>query len=736
MATATDKAAGGQRKKMRAVTAVGDDMVARLNWQRYQYTRTSGHDTYINDALRNEDYYLGGGLQWSESDRARMRAERRFMAELNHVLPAVNTATGLQLHSRVDMSFLPRGGGADENRAETLSKVVRQVCDAVEYQWKESQAYEDGLIQQRGYLELRIDFSRNFQGEIVCELPDPLDVRPDPDANSYDPQDWADVTITRWLTADEIEERYGSDKIDELHDLADAWFEDDEYGRRNHFGPDADAGESNDWNGWVRQDDEDDKATRRFLIIDRQHRRLVQGEVIVYYTGEIRPIALMTEQQVSEALQRGIKTNTKHRRIRWSVTCGRTVLHDDWSPYASYTIVPYFPIFRRGRTRGMVDNLRSPQDVENKAVSTEIEIGTKTANAGWVVWEDSLANMQPEDLELHGSKNGLVLVVRKGFDKPEKIQMGQVPLGISKIAEKAEFAIKTISGMSDALQGQRGNEVSGVAIKSKQYMGQTQIGRHLDNLQYTRRLVARKLVELVQHYYTEERVFRITDPETGEVKEELAVNQEQPDGSILNDLTIGRYDVVVTDTPTNATYEEGQFGQMMEMVHEGIPIPPAYVVKASSLKDKHAIAKELSAPAQPDPSLEAKADDLRASAELKRAQVEKVKGETVNTLIDAQYSSVQTAGTIAMNPYASPLADQLLRSAGYIDQDSPPIFPQPGGPQGDYPQGTQYVDQAGGQGLIGLPPNTNPTTPVPVPQTGSPAVGANQGIETQSIDGL
>ena len=75
-----------------------DNEIARQNWSRYQYCRQAGHDSYVKDAIRNEDFYLGGGLQWSEADRADMNAKGRMMAEINHVLPAVQTATGMQLH--------------------------------------------------------------------------------------------------------------------------------------------------------------------------------------------------------------------------------------------------------------------------------------------------------------------------------------------------------------------------------------------------------------------------------------------------------------------------------------------------------------------------------------------------------------------------------------------------------------------------------------------------------------
>ncbi len=701
-----------------------DETLCRSNWERYQYSRQAGHDNFIVTAIRNEDFFLGGGKQWSEQDR--LARAGRPIVELNHIMPAVQTALGMQLHSRVDMDFQPRGEGADDDKARVINKVVRQICDQIEYHWHESQQYADGVIEQRGYLEYRIDFSKNFLGEIVCNLLDPCDVHPDPDSNNYLPDDWQDVVITRWLSYDGITERYGEDKAKQVERLADAYFEDDQYKDRFHFGEDADA---SGYNGWVKQDG-DREESRLYLVIDRQQSKLVRDKVFVYFTGEVKALDLMTEQQLAfaEKEQKGMRSVADHRRIRWTVTSGGVVLFDDWSPYRTKTIIPYFFIFRRGRTRGMVCNLRSPQELENKSITNDLEIQNGVANGGFDVEQNSITNMSTGDLERHGHKNNLVIEYKKGSAKPERRQPLLPAAGQERLADRGEFAIKTISGMSDAQQGQPGAEISGKAIQSKQYAGQMQTGSPMDNLALTRRLSARKILELVQDFYTEERVFRIVDPETRDFEEDITINQVDETGGILNDVTIGRYDVVITDTPTHATFEQSQFNEMMMMLEKGVPIPPHHVIKTSSLTKKHEIVDEMLAQQEqgppPDPETESKIEETIAAADLKKAQAEKARSEIVNSDVDAMYSAIQTAGAIAATPQTAPLADTILRSAGFEDKDAPPLMPE-----NIFPPVDPAVTEMGG-----LPPNTNPTTPVPVPEPGNPAVGANAGIETQMIE--
>lgn len=182
---------------------------ARENWQRYQYGKDRGHIEYTEQARKCEGMYLGGGEQWSEADKAILRSQRRPFYEFNEVKPSINSAVGYQIQNRMDIAFKPRGQQGDLEVATILSKVVMQVCDSLKLHWHETQVFSDGLIEQRGYYDVRMSFERNMKGEVDISVLDPRDVIPDPDAKSYDPDKWGDVIVSRWLTADEIEQLYG-----------------------------------------------------------------------------------------------------------------------------------------------------------------------------------------------------------------------------------------------------------------------------------------------------------------------------------------------------------------------------------------------------------------------------------------------------------------------------------------------------------------------------------------------
>ena len=689
-------------------TAPGDD-AARENWSRYEYGKLRGHLDYMPHAVRCEDMYLGGGRQWPAEVRMQLEQERRPALEFNQIKPSINSAIGYQIHNRVDIAFKPRGGDADLATATIISKVAMQVADLCNLHWHETQVFSDGLIQQRGYFEVRMGFDKNIQGEIEVGNLDPLDVIPDPDSKSYDPDKWGDVIITRWLTLDEIEQLYGKAARKTAEDSNDAGLDfgdtDDEV-PRNKF---AERNRS----GWADACAKKDDGLERYRIIDRQRFVYELTPCLVWpASGDVQVEATMAADAVEDALRQGaVRAKRMQRRVKWTVTTFTATLHDSYSPYEHYTIVPYFAYFRRGKTVGMVDDAIGPQEALNKAVSQYVHIVNTAANSGWIVQENSLTNMTLEQLQENGARTGLVVEYKPGATAPQKIQPNQVPSGIDRIIDRADKALKDVT-VPDAMRGMGGANEAGVAIQSKQFASQQQLAVPLDNLAYTRHLLAVRILKLIQRYYDSYRIFRITetDPLTGKQNEQLLeINRFDPaTQSYFNDVTVGTYDVVISEQPMQVTFQNSQFQQALEMMKAGAPIPPSVLVRYSNLADKQEILSAMEGAKPPaDPTLEAR-------VRLLDAQTRKADVQATDVQVKSQYSAIQTAQVIAQTPQTAALADGLLRSAGAVDHDAAPMVPEPA-------QGMPSMD---------MPRNTDPLTPA------SPARGQEAGIETPGADGV
>ena len=571
-----------------------DLQLAKNQWDAYTRARDNGHEEYIHMAQKCDSYYRGE--QWDEFDMQQLDDQGRPALTINTILPTVNAVLAEQSTKKADIQFKPRGGG-NQQIADVLTQVYSQIADNNKLDWVEQQVFADGLIQDRGYFDVRIDYTDHVQGEVRIETKDPLDILIDPDAKHYDPRTWNEIFETKWMSIDEIEETYGQDKADKLRFLAETGttlgadsmeYEEERYG---------DTDEHN-YGQQYPGDPENARMLRSIRVIERQYYKL---DDCMYYvdpvSGDKRkiPNAWGKKKREKFADEFGLDIITKKmRRVRWTVTADTVVLFDDFSPYDHFTIVPYFPYFRRGKPFGMVRNLLSPQEQLNKISSQELHIVNTTANSGWIVESGSLSGMTADDLEEHGAETGLVLEYNRGSTPPGKIPPNQIPTGLDRIGQKAAMNIKQISGITDAMLGTDSPEVSGVAIKAKQGRGSLLLQVPLDNLAKTRQYLAEKILQMVQTYYTEERIIQVTDEEDPyKPRNKVRVNQMTPEGAIINDLTIGEYDVVVGTAPARDNFDEMQFAEAIELRSVGVPIPDDMIVEYSHLSRKADIAERI-----------------------------------------------------------------------------------------------------------------------------------------------
>jgi len=546
-------------------------------------------------AKKCDAYYQGD--QWDFQDAAILDAEGRPALTINTILPTINTVLGEQSTRRADIQFKPRRGG-DEEVAHTLNKLYMQIADNNKLDWVEQQVFSDGLIMDgRGYFDCRIDFSDHVEGEIRITAKDPLDILIDPDAKEYDPKTWNEIFETKWMTLDEIEEMYGKKKADDLLFIAE---------NGNTFGRDSveyeetrygDTDSADDYLG-SSNDPEDFRNVRALRVIERQHRKITRIDCFVDpNTGDARPAPeAWNDRKIKKfAKDYGLSViNKMQKKVRWTVTCDKVVLHDDWSPYNDFTIVPYFSYFRRGRPFGMVRNLLSPQEQLNKISSQELHIVNTTANSGWMVETGSLVGMTADDLEEHGAETGLVIEYARGTNPPMKISPNTIPTGLDRIGQKAAANIQAISGINESMLGTDSAEVSGIAIRAKQNRGAIMIQVPLDNLRKTRHYLAEKILNLVQTFYTEERIIQVTnDADPLKPRESMVINEMTPEGRIINDLTLGEYDVVVATAPARDSFDEVQFAEALNLRQVGVAIPDDAIIEYSHLAKKGELAKRI-----------------------------------------------------------------------------------------------------------------------------------------------
>lgn len=583
-------------------------------WAAYTRARDAGHLDWVEEARKFDNFYIGE--QWETSVKQTLDAQKRPHQTINLILSTVNAVAGEYIRSRQDISFQPMGKGANPDTAKALRFLFKQIALNNDSEVKEKNVFLDGLIQDRGYFYYYLDFSDSLEGEIRELIIDPTDVILDPGAKEYDPETWSEVFISRWMTPEEIGAMYGPEFKDKV-ELSSSG---------GTFGHDSLEWEAPNFSGdhynseiFFQSDEEDIRRVKRVRVIERQYRKLTRtGFFVDNRTGDMRRVPEGWDQdRITEFLSKmggEVYIMWKpERRIRVCITADRTLLHDGWSIFNKFSIIPYFPFFRRGRPFGLVRNLISPQEMLNKVTSQELHVINTTANSGWIFKTGSLVNMDADDLAAQGSKTGFVLEWT-GDTPPEKIQANSIPTGLDHISAKTGIYFREISGVNEAMLG-AGRSDSSKALESRRQGGLVQQEIIFDNLDYTRKLRARFMLEAIQMYYTETRLVQIFEKnEDGDdVQQEVTLNQPveayDPETALVveeiqNDLTMGEYSVVVTNVPRRDTYDEVLFEQLISMREQGVQIPDHVLIENSQLPDRKEVSeivKQIQGLAAPTP---------------------------------------------------------------------------------------------------------------------------------------
>lgn len=572
------------------------------------YRAAQAHSKWAATAKECVDFMEG--RHWTEDQIAAFAKQNRPALRFNKIAPLVRLILGYQRNNRQDIKCLPAtdSPGADQV-ADALSRIIKQISEQSQMPYVDAEVFMDGIIGGRGFFDNRLDFENNDLGEIKVRAKDPFSIYLDPDGNQYDMNQCGYFIESRFACIDEIRAIYGEQvsalvepftrgetPMGPLTTMRDA----EEITPVRMFGQREDAWEWWD-NTYALLGDFTDPLRRSIRLMDfqywvREKKRVFidletgDKEVIPDHWGsrEIEKALWYAEQQSNPIVVdvRNVK------RVRWTTMIGDTLVYDKWSMYDGFSLVGYFPYFRRGFTQGMVSDLIDPQKEVNKRRSAEIDIVMRSAHSGWMFHEHSLDPKEELNLKRYGARPG-VNVKWKGTVKPEKIQPSTPPTAMERLEDRGRNDLREISGINEAALGQVDQVQSGRALEAKQRQAVIAVQMYTDNFSQTKRLQGAKFVNLIQKHYTENRLFRILG-EDGKFMS-LAINQDQGNGlrARLNDVTVGKYTVSVNETPLSASFLNAQFEEALLILEKLGPVAeammqvrPDLIVEMSSLPRK------------------------------------------------------------------------------------------------------------------------------------------------------
>ncbi len=573
------------------------------------------------------------GRQIKEEIRKALEREGRPSWAFNKIGRLVRLVLGYFANNRTDVSYLPSADSISNQRvAEILTQIYKTIAENSQSKFTDLEVVLDGISTGRGYYDYRLEFCDNDFGEIRGKPGDPFATYLDPNGADYDINACGYICDSRWVSEDEVRYTYGDQAARLVGNLFQGNYftefptkyviDDQEITPVRSFGAEEDtvsewAMVNGNWYQFI------DPLQKNIRLLDFQYWVTKMCDVFVdLETGdrsvipeaaEIEKIThgrMRREQWIAKALYHAEKLGNPLRivrrpvkRVRWTTLIGDIMVYDDWSPYDSFTKIGYFPYFRRGQTRGMVHDLIAPQDEYNKRRLAQIEVVTRMPHGGWSYHESSLDPREEAKLHQYGASPGFQLKW-KGDKEPRRLEQQGLPPVEEQLIERSSNEFQDISGINESALGELDRVESGRAIEARQRQAVIAFQLYVTNWSRTMELRGRKILNLVQRHYTEERIFRILGEDGREVQ--YIINQlvMSPDGASivdkLNDITLGKYTVAVDETPMAASFQNAQFEEFMLWIEKMGPaaaqIVPAIVdimIDVSSIPRKEDIKARL-----------------------------------------------------------------------------------------------------------------------------------------------
>ena len=509
------------------------------------------------DNLRDarDDFRKLAGHHWPEEAIRQREVERRPCITINKLPAFLHNVTNDQRQNKLGIKVHPVDDGADIDTAEVLQGIIRHI----EYASGADATYDTAAFHAAacgfGFFRIRTDYERedSFDQTALFErFRNPFSVHIDPDSKEPDGSDQAFCFVDGTISRSDVKRTHPNASAAqslETDGTDDAMLLCSEYYRIEQE-PATLVRLSNGETGW--KDD---------LL------ELPPGVVIADERKSFRRKVMWRKLVSSDTVDRG-----------GSGKPGQSVTFTDVLETAEIPCrwIPVFPVYGEeieidGKVvrSGLIRNAKGPSvmyDYWMTAATEEVTLRPKTPYIGAEgqfegherKWQH--ANVQTfAYLEYKPKTIGGSLA-----PPPQRQPMADVPVGVLQMAMHAADEIKATTGIFDSSLGARGTATSGVQEREQKRQGNVANFHFSDNLTRAVRHAGRCLVDMIPRIYDSERVVRILgdDEEVSHAtinKPLAAPEMDEKTGAIrtvLNDLTVGTYDVTVTAGASYSTQRQ------------------------------------------------------------------------------------------------------------------------------------------------------------------------------------
>tara|TARA_R110000868_G_C10972546_1_gene770349 strand:- start:10716 stop:12824 length:2109 start_codon:yes stop_codon:yes gene_type:complete len=502
--------------------------------------------------------------QWSEDAIEKRKNRPRFT--INRIASAIDQLTGDQRQNRTDIKVIPVAGGADKKKADIFNGIIRNI----ESRSKASNAYDNGFDEQvsggfggwRVVTEFNTDDS--FDQDVLIK---PIESAAsslwfDLSAKEYDRSDGMFAFLTTKMSKEEYEEKYEDEPAIDFNKETFGkyykdWFDGDNVTLAEY---------------WVKE-----PYIKTIALLS-------DGRVICK-DEEVDVLDELQESGVTIVNERAIEAY----RVKSYIMNGSKILKGpmDWAGKH----IPLVPVYGKKVTienrtfvRGLVRFAKDPSRVYNYATSAAIEAAALSPKDP--VWLTA-AQAKGHERQLANFNNNNTPFMFYNADPqaagvPQRTGAPSVQTALLQQIQQAATDIHSTTGIEPASLGNSPELKSGKAIVAQQTMGDRGSFIYTDNLAKSIEFTGEILVDLIPKIYDSTRIVRVLgldgSSESVEINQ-LAIDEfnqpimDRQTGKqvIVNDLTVGKYDVTIETGPSYSTQRQESAQQLIDLAN-GNPV--------------------------------------------------------------------------------------------------------------------------------------------------------------------
>lgn len=607
-----------------------------------------------------EDREFFAGDQWLPADRNNREIQCRPILTINRLPVFARQIIGDARQNKPSIKIYPAEDG-DAEIAEIYEGLIRNIEYVSSAPDAYDTAFESAVICGIGAWRVCTDYVSDdaFEQHILIErIREPLSITIDPNSER------ADFSDAEWLFYE--------------YDLSKEEFK--------HKWPDADLSDfatSDAMPGWL---DRDSVRVAEYWFKER-------AKKTIYLLGD----GTVTDKMIP-GLQVIRQRDVESVKVKRATMAGWTFLDEpqDWPgtmfPFAIVTGEEY-RIKNKTDYRGIVRNAIDAQRMYNYWRTMETENIALAPKTPFLVADDQIEGLEQEWNNLNTVPMPYVRYnANSQAPIPHQIQPPQIPTAYANASAVCVDEIKSTTGLFNASLGEGGTESSGRAILARQREGDTATFLWVDNLNRAIRYTGKILVELIPKIYDSERIIRVLGPDAS--NEQVAINRVVGDGmggtTIINDLSFGRYDVIVESGPSFATKRIEALNNMVEIARMNpaiMQVAGDLMVKAMDWEGAEEIAERLKLMLPPQilaaekhgedgedgpqipPEIQAQIQQGMHLIEQQKARIDELEDELEDKDEDRrlkQYeidvkAEIEAAKIVAANPDASMIAAQAAQ---------------------------------------------------------------------------